>query len=119
MDTGLNITNIVKKQANYVVMTSLGKKENLNPETLDSDNVGRIYCEIKGQMSKVVFDRVAKEQLIKLAKKRDGFWGLVVKGLFYPFMIAEEKGLGVRGEGSVKKRTKKKQVKKRPKAKRK
>lgn len=92
-ETKLSIVDFVKKKTGYQITTSLGQKEIFNSETLNSDKLGHIYCELNGSETPVIFHSTATEQLHKFCKVSDGFWGISINGLFYPFMTAEQRKL--------------------------
>jgi hypothetical protein len=66
------------------IVLSDGERESLAPATLDVGRDDRFYCRVKEGRFPALFDRSVYYELAKNLTEKDGFYGLVRDGAFYP-----------------------------------
>lgn len=86
------------------VTLSDGEREALDPKTLDVGPGDRLYCRVKRARLKALFERKVYYEITKRLTEREGFYGLMHEGVFYPLRHKDEpKRVDMDGTGGAKK----------------
>jgi len=68
----------------FIIKLSDKTKETLDISTLDVGSQNQLYCQVKNNVSKARFERKVYYQLMKYLDERDGYYGLLLDGVFFP-----------------------------------
>jgi hypothetical protein len=83
-DVAFFVRSILEKKDGFVIKLSDYTQESLDVSTLDVASDNQLYCFIKSGSVKAKFERKVYYELMKKLDQRDGYFGLVINGKFYP-----------------------------------
>ena len=83
-DAAFFVRKLQRRDGDFLLTLSDGTEEKLDLTTLDTGPENQLYCRVKKRTLRARFERRVYYDLMKDLVEKQGYYGLIHQGLFYP-----------------------------------